>query len=117
MNKIKNFKNFLYLCWKHLNLPDPTPIQYDIADYLQSDDKRLVIEDFRGVGKSWITINGFSINFDCELENFNKIVPCGIENCLMTNMTDHNKNITIQEVKKIVKKIIQEEFNFDFVPK
>ena len=55
MNKIQNFKNFLYLCWKHLNLPEPTPIQYDIADYLQSDDKRLVIEAFRGVGKSWIT--------------------------------------------------------------
>ena len=53
--RIKNFKNFLYLCWKHLNLPEPTPIQYDIADYLQSDDKRLVIEAFRGVGKSWIT--------------------------------------------------------------
>jgi len=55
MNKIKNFKNFLYLCWKHLNLPDPTPIQYDIADYLQAKDKRLVIQAFRGVGKSWIT--------------------------------------------------------------
>ena len=53
--RIKNFKNFLYLCWKHLNLPEPTPIQYDIADYLQSEDKRLVIEAFRGVGKSWIT--------------------------------------------------------------
>ena len=54
-NRIKNFKNFLYLCWKHLNLPEPTPIQYDIADYLQSKEKRLVIEAFRGVGKSWIT--------------------------------------------------------------
>ena len=54
-NRVKNFKNFLYLCWKHLNLPEPTPIQYDIADYLQSPDKRLVIEAFRGVGKSWIT--------------------------------------------------------------
>ena len=54
-SKIKNFKNFLYLCWKHLNLPEPTPVQYDIADYLQSDEKRLVIEAFRGVGKSWIT--------------------------------------------------------------
>jgi len=53
--RIKNFKNFLYLCWKHLNLPEPTPIQYDIADYLQSDEKRIVIEAFRGVGKSWIT--------------------------------------------------------------
>jgi len=55
MSKINNFKNFLYLCWKHLNLPEPTPIQYDIADYLQSPEKRLVIEAFRGVGKSWIT--------------------------------------------------------------
>ena len=53
--RLKNFKNFLYLCWKHLTLPDPTPIQFDIADYLQSDEKRLVIEAFRGVGKSWIT--------------------------------------------------------------
>ncbi len=55
MSKINNFKNFLYLCWKHLNLPEPTPIQYDIADYLQAEDKRLVIQAFRGVGKSWIT--------------------------------------------------------------
>ena len=53
--RINNFKNFLYLCWKHLNLPEPTPIQYDIAGYLQSSEKRLVIEAFRGVGKSWIT--------------------------------------------------------------
>ena len=53
--RLKNFKNFLYLCWKHLNLPNPTPIQFDIADYLQSNEKRLVIEAFRGVGKSWIT--------------------------------------------------------------
>ncbi len=53
--RIKNFKNFLYLCWQHLNLPEPTKVQYDIADYLQSDEKRLVIQAFRGVGKSWIT--------------------------------------------------------------
>jgi len=53
--RLKDFKNFLYLCWKHLNLPAPTPIQYDIADFLQSQNKRLVIQAFRGVGKSWIT--------------------------------------------------------------
>jgi hypothetical protein len=52
---VKNFKNFLYLAWQHLNLPNPTPIQYDIADYLQNGSKRIVIEAFRGVGKSWIT--------------------------------------------------------------
>jgi len=52
---VKNFKNFLYLAWKHLSLPEPTEIQYDIADFLQEPNKRIVIEAFRGVGKSWIT--------------------------------------------------------------
>jgi|TARA_R110000822_G_scaffold110129_2_gene240143 hypothetical protein len=53
--RLKDFKNFLYLTWKHLNLPEPTPIQYDIADFLQHGQKRIVIQAFRGVGKSWIT--------------------------------------------------------------
>lgn len=51
----EDFRNFLYVVWKHLNLPDPTPVQYDIAHYLQHGPKRRVIEAFRGVGKSWIT--------------------------------------------------------------
>ena len=53
--RLKNFKNFLYLCWKFLKLPEPTLIQYDIADYIQTNERRLVVEAFRGVGKSWIT--------------------------------------------------------------
>ena len=70
-----------------------------------------------GVGcKRWVTINGFSINVDCKLENFNKIIPCGIEGCLMANMSDYNKNLDIKEVKNIVKKIIKEEFNLFFIP-
>lgn len=51
----EDFRNFLYVTWKHLNLPDPTPVQYDIAHYLQHGPKRRVIEAFRGVGKSWVT--------------------------------------------------------------
>ena len=53
--KINDFRNFLYLTWKHLRLPEPTPIQYDIADYLQRGGQRCIISAFRGVGKSWIT--------------------------------------------------------------
>ena len=65
--------------------------------------------------KRWVTIHGFSINVNCNLKNFDKIVPCGIEGCLMANMSDYYQNIEIREVKKIVKKIIKEEFNFNFV--
>lgn len=51
----EDFRKFVYLIWKELNLPDPTPMQYDIAYYLQNGPKRSVIEAFRGVGKSWLT--------------------------------------------------------------
>lgn len=49
------FKNFLWYAWKVLGLPDPTPAQYDIAEFLVADDPRKVIEAFRGIGKSWVT--------------------------------------------------------------
>lgn len=51
----KDFRKFLYVIWKHLSLPDPTPVQYDIAYYLQHAPKRRMIQAFRGIGKSWIT--------------------------------------------------------------
>ena len=53
-DQLKDFRNFLYIVWKELNLPDPTPIQYEIASFMQSGDKRAIIQGFRGVGKSWI---------------------------------------------------------------
>lgn len=61
--ELLDFRNFLYLIWAYLweagaisaEKPDPTPVQYDIAQYLQKGPRRKVIEAFRGVGKSWIT--------------------------------------------------------------
>jgi hypothetical protein len=50
-----DFRTFLWAIWRHLGLPEPTPIQYDIAYYLQHGPRRCIIEAFRGVGKSWIT--------------------------------------------------------------
>tara|TARA_Y100001970_G_scaffold249245_1_gene319567 strand:+ start:539 stop:2182 length:1644 start_codon:yes stop_codon:yes gene_type:complete len=51
---LRDFRNFLFLTWKHLNLPEPTPVQYDMAKYMQDSPRRCVIQAFRGVGKSWI---------------------------------------------------------------
>ena len=50
-----DFKLFLQALWQQLDLPHPTKAQYAIADYLQHGPKRLQIQAFRGVGKSWIT--------------------------------------------------------------
>ena len=51
----EDFRYFLVLVWKFLDLPDPIPLQYDVARYLQHGPRRKVIEAFRGIGKSWIT--------------------------------------------------------------
>ena len=52
--QLKDFRNFLFVVWKHLGLPNPTKLQYDIADFMQSGPKRGLVMAFRGVGKSWI---------------------------------------------------------------
>lgn len=50
----KSFPLFLSLVWKSLDLPRPTRAQIAIARYLQDGPKRLQIQAFRGLGKSWI---------------------------------------------------------------
>lgn len=52
---LTDFRVFAYLVWQHLNLPEPTPVQYDICQYLQHGPKRSIIQAFRGVGKSFLT--------------------------------------------------------------
>jgi hypothetical protein len=51
-----SFRKFLWVIWQHIRLPDPTPIQYDIALYIQNGPRRRMIQAFRGVGKSFLTV-------------------------------------------------------------
>jgi hypothetical protein len=50
-----DFRNFVYLLWKELGLPDPTRVQYEIAHFLQTGPKRRMVLAFRGVAKTWLT--------------------------------------------------------------
>lgn len=50
-----DFRNFAWHVWAELGLPSPTPIQYDICDFLQHGPRRRIIMAYRGVGKSWLT--------------------------------------------------------------
>ena len=54
-SRLTDFRNFLFLAFKHLRLPSPTPVQFDIANYIAGGETRIIISAFRGVGKSWIT--------------------------------------------------------------
>lgn len=49
-----DFRNFLWMVWRHLSLPVPTPNQYAIAHFMQHGPRRRMVKAFRGVGKSYI---------------------------------------------------------------
>lgn len=51
----KDFRTFLHLVHQHLGLPEPTPVQMDMAKYIAHGPKRSMVQAFRGVGKSHIT--------------------------------------------------------------
>lgn len=53
---LDDFRVFLRQVWDYLGLPPPTPVQNNIAYYLQHGPKRKMVQAFRGVGKSWITV-------------------------------------------------------------
>ena len=66
-----DFRNFMYSVWMFLDLPDPTPVQYDVAYALQHGTDRDIIEAYRGMGKSYIT-SAFAVwnwwkNTDCRI--------------------------------------------------
>jgi hypothetical protein len=51
-----DFRVFLFIVWKMIGLPEPTPLQYDMANTLQHlPADRFILEAFRGAAKSFIT--------------------------------------------------------------
>jgi hypothetical protein len=51
-----DFRKFLFIVWRMVGLPEPTPIQYDMGKTLQNPPSdRFILQGFRGVAKSFIT--------------------------------------------------------------
>lgn len=59
----------------------------------------------------WITMHGFAFNVNTNLDYFNHIVPCGIENKSVTSLEKElGKKIDMEEVKYRVKKNFEKLF-------
>lgn len=52
--RLRDVRNFVTLAWRHLRLPDPTPVQYQIVHWMATGPDRMIIKGFRGIGKSWL---------------------------------------------------------------
>lgn len=60
----------------------------------------------------WITMHGFALNVKTDLEYFNNIVPCGIQNKQVTSMQKEvSRPIEMEDVKQKIKRNFQEVFN------
>ncbi|MED5266280.1 MAG: lipoyl(octanoyl) transferase LipB [Candidatus Neomarinimicrobiota bacterium] len=66
----------------------------------------------------WITMHGFSLNIDPDLNNYNSIIPCGIFEYGVTSMSKIlNKNINLGSVKNSVKIKFLDQFNIKNIEK
>jgi len=61
--------------------------------------------------KKWTTYHGMAININNDLDIFDYIVPCGLDNVEMTSLkTQLGKSVDMQNVKDELKNILEEHF-------
>jgi lipoyl(octanoyl) transferase len=64
----------------------------------------------------WITMHGFAFNINTDLNYFNNIIPCGIENKQVTSLAkETGRNIDFEEAKQKVKYYFEEVFDVQLV--
>lgn len=64
----------------------------------------------------WITMHGFALNVNTDLDYFNYIIPCGIANKQVTSMEKElGRCIPLPEVKERIQKYFCEVFEAEFI--
>ena len=66
----------------------------------------------------WVTMHGLAFNINTNLDFFNHIIPCGIDDKAVTSLSaELQKTIDINEVKSMLKSHIGEIFEMKFTEK
>lgn len=65
----------------------------------------------------WITMHGFAFNINTDLDYFNYIIPCGIQNKKVTSLKEELGHIVpMQEVKEKLKQNFEKVFGVELIP-
>jgi len=60
----------------------------------------------------WITMHGFALNVNTDLDYFNHIIPCGIQNKKVTSIKEEiGRDADMQEVKRLLLANFEKVFN------
>ena len=65
----------------------------------------------------WVTMHGFALNVNVDLDYFNNIVPCGLTNNIVTSIYNETKDydLVINDVKSDLKECFSKTFNSTFI--
>jgi lipoyl(octanoyl) transferase len=64
----------------------------------------------------WITMHGFAFNINTDLQYFDHIIPCGIQNKTVTSMEkETGQKLDLEEVKKKLKRNFEKVFEVTIV--
>lgn len=64
----------------------------------------------------WITMHGFAFNVNTDLNYFNNIIPCGIQNKAVTSLEKElGRKVQMEEVKEKVKANFEQVFNCQLI--
>jgi lipoyl(octanoyl) transferase len=64
----------------------------------------------------WVTMHGFALNVNCQLDYFGNIIPCGIKDKSVTSMEKElGMNVEISSVKGTLKKHFQDLFECELI--
>ncbi|RTK92504.1 MAG: lipoyl(octanoyl) transferase LipB [Rickettsiales bacterium] len=61
--------------------------------------------------KKWVTYHGIAINISTDLNKFNGIIPCGINNFSVTSLEKLGINISFDEFDKLLKQEFRKVFS------
>lgn len=64
----------------------------------------------------WITMHGFALNVNTDLNYFNHIIPCGIQNKKVASLKEElGREVNVEEVKERLKRNFEKVFNIKII--
>ena len=65
----------------------------------------------------WVTMHGFALNVNVDLNYFNNIIPCGLANNIVTSITNEKKikTVDVLKIKELLKRNFLDVFQAEFI--